>query len=85
MSFTGRINAFRVIERLQRMNILGDQNIESANQLINLTRIPHCLKVYTDEYGCFCAFHLNIGKKLTYKEEGLTKPKCQHSNRLKHC
>ena len=26
LNFTGCINAFRVIERLQRMNILGDQN-----------------------------------------------------------
>ena len=30
-SFTARINAFRVIERLERMNILGGQNTESVN------------------------------------------------------
>ena len=29
-NFTGRINAFPVIERLERMNILGDQNTESV-------------------------------------------------------
>ena len=27
LNFMGRINAFRVIERLERMNILGGQNI----------------------------------------------------------
>ena len=31
MNFTGRINAFRVIERLKRMNILGSQNTENVN------------------------------------------------------
>ena len=30
-NFTGRINAFRVIERLERMDILGGQNTESVN------------------------------------------------------
>ena len=30
LNFTGCINAFRVIERLERMNILGDQNTESV-------------------------------------------------------
>ena len=30
LNFTGRINEFRVIERLQRMNILGGQNAESV-------------------------------------------------------
>ena len=30
MNFTGRINAFRVIERLERLNILGGQNNESV-------------------------------------------------------
>ena len=30
-NFTGRINAFRVIERLERMNTLGGQNTESVN------------------------------------------------------
>ena len=29
-NFTGRINAFRVIERLERMNILGGQNTEGV-------------------------------------------------------
>ena len=29
-NLTGRINAFRVIERLERMNILGGQNTESV-------------------------------------------------------
>ena len=28
-NFTGRVNAFLVIERLQRMNIMGGQNTES--------------------------------------------------------
>ena len=28
--FTGRIKAFRVIERLERMNILGGKNTESV-------------------------------------------------------
>ena len=32
-NFTGRINAFRVIERLQRMNILGCQNTEMLSNL----------------------------------------------------
>ena len=27
----GRINAFRVIERLERMNIIGGQNTENVN------------------------------------------------------
>ena len=31
LNFTGRINAFRVIERIERMNILGGQNNESVN------------------------------------------------------
>ena len=30
-NFTGRINAFRVIERLERMNNLDGQNTESVN------------------------------------------------------
>ena len=34
MNFTGHINAFRVIERLERMNILGGQNTESVNILL---------------------------------------------------
>ena len=29
-NFTGRINAFRVIKRLERMNILGGRNTESV-------------------------------------------------------
>ena len=29
-NFTGRINAFRVIERFQRMSILSGQNIENV-------------------------------------------------------
>ena len=29
--FTGRFNAFRVIERLEKLNILGGQNTESVN------------------------------------------------------
>ena len=33
-NFTERINAFRVIERLERMNILGGQNNESVNVII---------------------------------------------------
>ena len=32
-NFTGRINAFRVIERLERLNILGGQNTESVKCL----------------------------------------------------
>ena len=32
MNFTGRINAFLVIERLERMNILSGQNTESVNK-----------------------------------------------------
>ena len=31
LNFTGRINAFQVIERLERMNILGGQNTENLN------------------------------------------------------
>ena len=31
LNFTGRINEFRVIERLERMNILGGQNTEGVN------------------------------------------------------
>ena len=34
LNFTGRINAFRVIERLQRMNIFGDQNTESIKDIL---------------------------------------------------
>ena len=33
LNFTGRINAFRVIELLQRINISGGQNTESVNSL----------------------------------------------------
>ena len=33
LSFTGRINAFRVIKRLERLNILGGQITESVNTL----------------------------------------------------
>ena len=36
MNFTGRINAFRVIERLERMNILGGQNTESVNNWLKV-------------------------------------------------
>ena len=32
LNFTGRINAFRVIERLERMNILGGQNTKSVKR-----------------------------------------------------
>ena len=32
-NFTGRINAFWVIERLERMKIIGGQNTESVNQI----------------------------------------------------
>ena len=31
-NFVGRINVFRVIECLERMNILGSQNFESVKQ-----------------------------------------------------
>ena len=40
LNFTGRINAFRVIERLERMNILCGQNTESVNYLIVLSEDP---------------------------------------------
>ena len=33
LNFTGRINAFRVIERLKRKNIIGGQNTEIVNLL----------------------------------------------------
>ena len=33
LNLTVRINAFRVIERLQRMNILDGQDTESVNRL----------------------------------------------------
>ena len=33
LNFTWHINAFRVIERLERMNILGGQNTECVNTL----------------------------------------------------
>ena len=33
LNFTGRINAYRVIERLEKMNIFGGQNTESVKQL----------------------------------------------------
>ena len=36
-NFTGRINAFRVIERLERMNISGGQNTESVKFLFWLS------------------------------------------------
>ena len=32
-NFTERINAFRVIERLERMNILGGLSTESVHQI----------------------------------------------------
>ena len=35
-NFTGRINAFRVIERLERMNTLSGQNTESVKFLVAL-------------------------------------------------
>ena len=41
MNFTGRINAFRVIERLQRMNILGGQNTQSVNRLYKFSNINY--------------------------------------------
>ena len=31
-NFAGRINAFREIERYERLNILGGQNSESVNK-----------------------------------------------------
>ena len=37
-NFTGCINAFRVIERLKRMNILGGQDTESVKQGIKTAR-----------------------------------------------
>ena len=39
LNFTERINAFRVIELLQRMDISGSQNIESVNFLCVICRI----------------------------------------------
>ena len=39
MNFTGCINAFRVIERLQRMKILGGQNIESVKEIPGVGKI----------------------------------------------
>ena len=33
LNLTGRINAFRVIERLERMNISGGQNTESVKYI----------------------------------------------------
>ena len=42
LNFTGRINAFRVIERLGRMNILGGQNTESVKRVQQGTiLVPH--------------------------------------------
>ena len=35
-NFTGRINAFRVIERLERREILGGQNTESINLYLTI-------------------------------------------------
>ena len=40
LNFTGRINAFRVIERLEGLNILCGQNTESVNYLIVLSEDP---------------------------------------------
>ena len=37
-NFTGRINAFRVIEHLERMDILGGQNTESVKKEIYIDR-----------------------------------------------
>ena len=39
LNFTGHINAFRVIECLERMNILGGQNTESVKLDILITFI----------------------------------------------
>ena len=49
MNFTGRINAFRVIERLERLNILGGQNTESVkmNRILKLV-IYHNIALYTN-------------------------------------
>ena len=48
-SFTGRINAFRVIERLKRTNILGGQNTESDYRLIHYTQsVKTALYIFLD-------------------------------------
>ena len=39
-NFTGRINAFRVIEHLERMDILGGQNTKSFKQINNNYGVP---------------------------------------------
>ena len=38
LNFTGRMNAFRVFERLERMDILGGQNTESVKKEIYIDR-----------------------------------------------
>ena len=38
-NFTGRINAFRVIKRLQILNILGGQNTESVKIITQVDAI----------------------------------------------
>ena len=56
MNITGRINAFRVIERLEGMNILGGQNNESikAQPLPLTTRLARDTKI-----------SVNVGLELT--------------------
>ena len=47
-NFTGRINAFRAIERLERMHILGGQNTESVKSHV-IKCLEHYSIFYTNE------------------------------------
>ena len=46
----GRINAFRVIERLEKLNILGGQNTESVKPLLVIVVVVVVLDSLTSNY-----------------------------------
>ena len=47
-NFTGRIKAYRVIERLERMNIFGGQNTESVD--VTMTYFMYMIIIIPKNY-----------------------------------
>ena len=60
LNFTGHINAFRAIERLQRMNILGSQNTVSVKIIIILFFLVKCPCGWkNNQNSCYLFVQLN--------------------------
>ena len=66
MNFTGRINAFQVIERLERKDILGGQNTESVKLLLSLLKRIKTLNFLKCENGLTYKLRESHNNLLTY-------------------